>query len=117
MGMTQDDLARRINVNRATVANWEIGRTSPDYTTIMVLADLFGVTTDWLLGRIGHTDENPGLTWVANHGELTGVWQELTQRESLQVLLGHAAGMSDDALTKLIAVVKMMKSGKEATGY
>ena len=48
--MTQDDLAQCINVNRATVANWEIGRTSPDHSIIKQLADVFCVTTDWLLG-------------------------------------------------------------------
>lgn len=34
-----------------TYANWEYGRTEPDFSNVSKLADLFGVTTDYLLGR------------------------------------------------------------------
>ncbi|MDP8002316.1 helix-turn-helix transcriptional regulator [Enterococcus faecium] len=34
-----------------TYANWEYGRTEPDFSNVTKLADLFGVTTDYLLGR------------------------------------------------------------------
>lgn len=34
-----------------TYANWEYGRTEPDFSNVTKLANLFGVTTDYLLGR------------------------------------------------------------------
>lgn len=34
-----------------TYANWEYGRTEPDFEMVTKLAELFNVTTDYLLGR------------------------------------------------------------------
>ena len=34
-----------------TYANWEYGRTEPDFETTKKLANLFNVSTDYLLGR------------------------------------------------------------------
>lgn len=50
-GMSREDLARRMGVSYMTVRNWERGNTEPSATQIKALADLFGVSTDYLLGR------------------------------------------------------------------
>ena len=50
-GMSQDALAERLDVSRQAVSRWERDETMPDPDKIVVLADLFGVTTDYLLGR------------------------------------------------------------------
>ena len=49
-GMTQLDLAAALNVSSGTVAMWETGASEPDHETILRLAELFGVSTDYLLG-------------------------------------------------------------------
>ena len=50
-GMSQDALAERLGVSRQAVSRWERDETMPDPDKIVALADLFGVTTDYLLGR------------------------------------------------------------------
>jgi len=40
-----------MGVSRQAVSRWERDETMPDPDKIVVLADLFGVTTDYLLGR------------------------------------------------------------------
>ncbi|BCV26009.1 LexA family transcriptional regulator [Gelria sp. Kuro-4] len=50
-GLTQEELAKRLNVARGTLANWEIGRTNLDPEMLKRLADLFEVSTDYLLCR------------------------------------------------------------------
>lgn len=50
-GLTQDDLAIRLNVARSTVASWEININEPGAETIVQLADLFNVSCDYLLCR------------------------------------------------------------------
>lgn len=52
-GLTQEDLANRLGVARATVASWEVGRRTPDADAIKKLANIFNTTADYL---IGHTD-------------------------------------------------------------
>ena len=48
-GMTQKDLAERLNVSDKTVSRWERDEGSPDLASIPVLAEIFGVTCDELL--------------------------------------------------------------------
>jgi transcriptional regulator with XRE-family HTH domain len=50
--MRQEDLANLINVHRATIGKYETNERSPDKDTIILLSDLFNVTTDFLLGRV-----------------------------------------------------------------
>ena len=49
--MTQRELARKLHVHITTIKNWENDNCYPDAKNICSLADLFHVTTDYLLGR------------------------------------------------------------------
>lgn len=53
-GMTQAELGNELHVSRVTVANWENGRSEPATNKVVSMADMFGCSTDYLLGR---TDE------------------------------------------------------------
>lgn len=61
-GLSQAELAKMINVkSTSTVGNWESGTATPDYDKLVFLADLFGVTTDYLLGvTTTHEQHNNG---------------------------------------------------------
>ena len=49
---SQAKLAELVNVNStSTIGNWESGTAAPDYEKLCFLADLFGVSADYLLGR------------------------------------------------------------------
>lgn len=48
-GLSQMELAERLNVSDKTVSRWERGKGSPDLCLIPVLADIFEVTSDELL--------------------------------------------------------------------
>ena len=48
-GMTQKELAEKLNVSDKAVSRWERDECAPDITLIPVIADIFGVTTDELL--------------------------------------------------------------------
>lgn len=50
-GLTQRELAKRLGVHITTIKNWEGDNCYPDAKNICALADLFHVTTDYLLGR------------------------------------------------------------------
>lgn len=53
-GKTQEDLARFLNVSRATIAMWETGRTSPDVATLIRIADFFDCSVDAIVGHDFH---------------------------------------------------------------
>ena len=48
-GMTQKDLAEKLNVSDKTVSRWERDEGAPDLSMIPVIAEIFGVTCDELL--------------------------------------------------------------------
>lgn len=49
-GLTQEQLAERLGVTPQAVSKWENDGSCPDISLLPVLADVFGVTTDELLG-------------------------------------------------------------------
>lgn len=48
-GMSQEELAEKLNVSRQSVSKWESAASIPDLTRILEMSRLFGVTTDYLL--------------------------------------------------------------------
>ena len=48
-GWSQEELAEKMNVSRQAVSKWEGAQTIPDLEKILMLGELFGVTTDYLL--------------------------------------------------------------------
>jgi transcriptional regulator with XRE-family HTH domain len=51
--MTQQELADRLGYTQTAVSYWAAGKRQPDLDDLCRLADEFGVTTDYLLGRAG----------------------------------------------------------------
>lgn len=49
--MTQRDLARVLNTSVATISHYETETNAPDIVSLIKLADFFGVSVDYLLGR------------------------------------------------------------------
>lgn len=50
-GYTQEQLAEKLHTTASTIEAWEKGGRTPTITQLLALADLYNVTTDYLLGR------------------------------------------------------------------
>lgn len=50
MGLTQVQLANKLGIKRASVNAWEMGISCPSVPYLVEMAQLFGVSTDYLLG-------------------------------------------------------------------
>ena len=65
LGLTQDQLAEKLGVTAQAVSKWENDQSCPDITMLPRLAEIFGTTTDALLGyqtepvHEATIDENP----------------------------------------------------------
>ena len=51
MGLSQEELAEKLDVSRQSVTKWEADLSVPELSKIVALADLFEVSVDKLLGR------------------------------------------------------------------
>lgn len=50
-GLTQVEFAQKLSVSKQAVSNWENNNIQPSIDMLVKIADYFGVTTDYLLGR------------------------------------------------------------------
>ena len=72
-GLTQLELAERLNYSDKAVSKWERGESIPDIVTLTQLSEIFGVTVDYLL--------------CADHPLETKVKREYTKRQRRNHLL------------------------------
>lgn len=55
--LSQNDLAKSIDVKAIMISRWETGRSKPSIETLEKLADALETTTDKLLGRKNESKE------------------------------------------------------------
>lgn len=51
LGLTQDALAERLGITAQAISKWENDQSCPDISMLPRLAEIFGITTDELLGK------------------------------------------------------------------
>lgn len=92
--LTTDDVASSIGVSGSAYRNYERGERSPSFEILVKLADFYGVTTDYLLGREPEPDPLAMLNIKVNNQKFIDIYQELPEFQQ-QVLV--------DAMRKLSA--------------
>ena len=50
LGYTQSDLAKKLSITRASVNAWEMGLSTPTTQYVAAMAQLFHVSSDYMLG-------------------------------------------------------------------
>ena len=48
-GLSQEELANRLNVSRQTVSKWEVGESAPDMEKLAAISELFDISLDELV--------------------------------------------------------------------
>lgn len=83
--LSQAALAKKVGVAQSTVGMWESGRNKPENAKLEALANLFNVTTDYLLGR---DDPTPSLDTQLSDIDfaLSGEIRELSDDEKQDIL-------------------------------
>ena len=78
LNLTQEELAKKIGYTRTAVSAWEIGRNEPSNADTIKLANFFGVTTDYLLGKsdVRNYDKDEQDFRFAYHKETEGLTDE-----------------------------------------
>lgn len=100
-GFTQAHLAKLLGVARSTVSMWESSPQEPDNDTLGKIADVFGVTTDYLLGR---TDDRT-FTEAVPHEK----YREYLAGPGLRLLLDADANLTEDQLNEIIDFIEFKR--------
>lgn len=69
--MTMTEFGKAVGVAKTTVSNWETGRNFPSQDTLIKIANVFEITTDFLLGKDENSDEKPRIALDGNPDDLT----------------------------------------------
>lgn len=96
---SQLTFAKTIGVSSGNVSDWKSGRSKPKIEAICKIADYFGVSTDYLLGRT----DNPGMVPLKEkHSDLSTKEQMLLA--AYRRADDHARDMVDLALKPFVDV-------------
>ncbi len=75
-GMTQLDLAEKLNYSDKAVSKWERGESIPDVVVLKAVADLFQVSLDFLVEEehaAKYVEKQISRQKTKNHGFITGI--------------------------------------------
>ena len=87
--LTQEQLAENLNISVSAVSQWENGKTIPDVSTLLALANFFDISLDELFDRTSKDKEKNIAEYdrlereYANRGEVTkqvALWREAVQK-------------------------------------
>ncbi len=89
--LTQPQVAEILGITPVAYQNYEYGKREPNGDTIVKLADLFGVTTDYLLGR--ETGEPEAIEKLEREFNMTAL-----EKKILEEYLDLPENMRDDLM-------------------
>lgn len=55
-GLSQEELGKELQVSRQTISKWETGQSYPDFQSLVMLSDYFGMSLDELVKDIDVQD-------------------------------------------------------------
>lgn len=98
-GMTQRDLAQRINVGNTTLSQYESGSRVPSDEVKIKIASVFGVSVDYLLGASSER----------NSAEKAPCSPAAAQRPVEVAIAGELGSLSDRQLDRLLGYIQALK--------
>ena len=104
-GMTQKDLAEKLNVSDKAVSRWERDECAPDLSLIPVIAEIFQVTTDELLRGERKNVEQTQQTPEATEEKISAK----SEKQVARILSKSKTGMTVGSIVSIgIAVVGLL---------
>lgn len=94
-GLTQADVAAALGVSSVVYSRYETGKRQPSIDVLIQMADIFGVTVDFLLGRQEIEDStlsNYELQLLIASRKA----DERAKQDALNMLLAHAANPKEE---------------------
>lgn len=92
---SQEQLANKLNVSPSAIGMWEQGRRQPDNETIKEIAQLFNVSTDYLLDN-----------------EVSQEFKEQS-KENQEILKAVADGLTDPTMKALYSKASELKNERD----
>lgn len=104
-GLTQKELANKMNISSSAVSMYEAGRRDPDTETLVKFSKVFNVTTDYLLGKD---------TKVVTQEHLTNTYERIKEDlgEDVQIMFHDITSFDEGEREELKNFIEFIKSKK-----
>lgn len=103
--LKQSDLAEIFNVDRTAVGKWEQGKNKPNADMLMIIADYFEVSTDYLLGLSEVRDdlsskvkESPDTDGLSNNKQALVTFAKTVPEDKAAMILKVMKSIVEDDL-------------------
>lgn len=113
--LRQKDIAEDLNLTPSAIGFYEQGKRNPDYEILSRLADYFGVSVDYLLGRTEkrqfYNSQQENQARIVKETQTNDFNQnnEATNRDELVRLVKQAKSLSPKAIQTLVQFIQIME--------
>jgi hypothetical protein len=108
-GLTQADVAAKLNVSRQAVSRWESGQSKPSTEKLLALGELYGVSIDRLLNT--ENVDKPVVETSPDLPEAEPLEPVISEKRHPRTLLKYAAAVFCGVIVTLFIVCLLSKSG------
>jgi transcriptional regulator with XRE-family HTH domain len=107
-GMTKADFYSQCKITDGAISQWRTGKTSPSNRSIEKMANVFGVSPEYLI--FGVEKENPLV-----HGDerLTEILEMYEKRSDVRILFGTLPGASPESVMKAAMMIEEDRKKKD----
>ncbi|MCR8631364.1 MULTISPECIES: helix-turn-helix domain-containing protein [Paenibacillus] len=105
--LTQEELARKLEITRASLSHYENNRREPDHETTQKLANFFNVSVDYLLSRTKDPKASVYLETSAFTDSLELSDQEILKRFNLTI---DGKALTIEEARRFIAFIRAERS-------
>lgn len=114
-GLSQEELADKVGVSRQAVSKWESEQSTPDIEKIIIMSELFEVTTDYILKGIEPVSMTNKKTMYSLYlgfalifATIAGIWSFTANRFRIDeclfiVIAGAVVGLGIGLIVQVIS--------------
>ena len=113
---TQQDLAAVLFVNQTAVSQWERGVTIPSPPILLKLSELYGVSTDYLLGRTDETKSSSNIRVSDEHDrtitlddDALELIDSLRSRPEMKMLFSVSKKATSEDIIKAVKIIEALR--------
>lgn len=109
--LTQAQLAEALDSSQQRIQHYEAGTRTPSIEFVDRLAEFFGVSVDYIMGRTDYpygVDTSYIDAALYKDPSLRKFWEKLKRRPDLQALTEDLAGRSPDSVQRVFAVLRFL---------
>jgi transcriptional regulator with XRE-family HTH domain len=105
--LTQDELARLLNIGKSTIGMYETDKRNPDLEMLKVFANFYDVSIDYLLDMPENERNVQRITEaVGDDPELLEFWNTLKERPDLQLLFKQTKDFNEKDIKQILKIIK-----------